>query len=903
MHDPLALPQETVGDHYTVGHERIRGEVFEIQRAHEKVSGREVGILRLTPMLENDSACVTAFLDWAALATRWQVRHALAVFGIARDFGGVYVVCEWPAGGTLESRVRERTLDESRVASIRASIAESLADAANHGLAHGRIVPEEVLLGADGAPRLAVFGIGLADDEMSTLLVDENGGSPVRRLPVSAEDDARRLAMLGKADSRAPFRREGRTDHLATRTAPARERDSDDSSDRGEFPWRPLSEQYRVEDQLGAGGMGSVFRALELATGRTVAVKRMKNADPSAIKRFRREASAIARLNHPHVLQLMQAARDEEGDYLVLECAPNGSLADRLKKDGKLPAREVLEIARKIGAALTYAHGKGCIHRDVKPHNILLSESNEPKLADFGLARALDDVTLTTSSAGAGSPVYMPPEQWQDGKKADARSDVYAFAKTLYHLLTGEKPAAIDRRLVTPAVHAVLKRATEQESEDRYDSIAAFVAELEAAMGAPSSTASSGAPGAANRIAMVSGLAVLALAIAAFTLRDHPSLARILGTSTNDSPAGNGDPARDRDVNVAQTKPGRDDAPNPVQTPLSKARFDDFVGRPLSSWDDVAAALEAAPHYGGLALKPQSGLAPLRIDSLSKLAEFVHLGSGIAPDFKGSGRYGLTEETGIVLVLVPGGEFEMGAQARSQNEPMYDSNARDDESPVSRVTLAPYFLGKYEITQAQWSRLAGANPSRAKPGTLEGADFTLLHPVENVSFADARAALDSSGLTLPTEAQWEHACRAGTRTSWFCGPRAEMLERYANLADARTRSINPDAFGHLKAEQFAPFSDPHANTSPIHAHAGNAFGFHDLSGNVAEWCLDAYGSYSIEAREGDGGRGVDAPGNRVVRGGSFAFGPDAARSAARAQAAADLARPFIGVRAARAVER
>lgn len=942
MNDHPDLPLEPVSDHYTIAHERLRGEVCEFQRVAEKVTGREAAILRLVPALASDPQCREAFVAWARLAARWTVRHALPVHGVACDAGGIYVITDWPDGGTLESGLRSGTIDESALERIRSEVEIALADARAHGIAHGRVVPEEIFLQKDGSSRLGIFGIGLADDELSTLFVEEKG-SPVRRLPVSATDDAERLASLGqpvrRSAERSPERQTERnternpsrpreeSSHVATQTAGNAATRGDDSEEstgsRGEFPWRPLAEQYRVDAILGAGGMGSVHRALELATGRIVAIKRMKNADPSAIKRFQREASAIARLNHPHVLNLMQAARDEDGDYLVLECAPNGSLADRLKKDGKLPPEEVLTIARKIGAALSYAHGKGCIHRDVKPHNILLSESNEPKLADFGLARALDDVTLTTSSAGAGSPVYMPPEQWQDGRRADARSDVYAFAKTLYHLLTGEKPATIDRRLVTPEIHAVLKRATEQEPEDRPATIDEFVRSFERAFGAATGTHRSptSTPGAARRLSMVLGSILLAAAGTVFFLRDRPSIARLLGRTPppalpeNDSTSRvESNPPKDPKATDSRTNDSKptDSTNDPKNDSLSEAgpstlRFEDFLGRPLADWDDVNAALKAAPHYRGMVLAPQTGLAPLRIDPISKYLEFVHLASGAAPEFKGSGRYALTDDTGIVLVLLPGGEFEMGAQSTEDRAAMFDPAAQPDEAPVTRVSLTPYFLGKYEITQAQWTRLTGSNPSRAKPGSVEGATFTLLHPVESISFVDTLAALQKVGLDLPTEAQWEHACRAGTRTPWFSGARAEMLERYANLADTRTRDLNPDALKHLAPEEFAPYSDPHANTAPIHAHAANAFGFHDTAGNVAEWCKDVYGSYAEPTAAGDGGRGgglsENAEGARVARGGSYAFGPAAARSGARARAAIDLARPFLGARAARALDR
>lgn len=248
------------------------------------------------------------------------------------------------------------------------------------------------------------------------------------------------------------------------------------------LPYEPLLERYEpIGDRL-EGGMGYVVKCKELATGRIVAVKRVKaipGQDEVLVQRFLREASNIARLSHPHVLTLYRAARDDEGDYIVLEWADGGSLKDRLNQLGKLPLDEVIDVARKIGSAMGYAHQKGVVHRDIKPHNILLTEDGTPKLADFGLARGTGDMTITRSTGGAGTPIYMAPEQWISARDADGRSDLCSFGKVIYHLATGEAPVKIVPSKMPFAIRRTVLTLVKDRREDRFQTAEAFLANLE----------------------------------------------------------------------------------------------------------------------------------------------------------------------------------------------------------------------------------------------------------------------------------------------------------------------------------------------------------------------------------------------------------------------------------------
>ena len=256
------------------------------------------------------------------------------------------------------------------------------------------------------------------------------------------------------------------------------------SSSGAEVPFIPVEERYRVVGPPMEGGMAIVRRAVDRQTGETVAIKRVHRyiqLDRGLMERFHREARSGGGLRHPGILRQVGEARDDKGEYLVLEWAGGGSLMELLERDGKLPVEEVLSIARRIGGALQYAHEKGFVHRDVKPHNILLDDDGVPKLADFGLARAAGDVTLTASLGSAGSPLYMSPEQLLMSRQADGRSDLYSLAKTLYHLATGLQPVSIKPKLIPRPLRRPLMRCLQDKPDDRYQSVGDFLKALDGA--------------------------------------------------------------------------------------------------------------------------------------------------------------------------------------------------------------------------------------------------------------------------------------------------------------------------------------------------------------------------------------------------------------------------------------
>lgn len=302
-------------------------------------------------------------------------------------------------------------------------------------------------------------------------------------------------------------------------------------------------------------------------------------------------------------------------------------------------------------------------------------------------------------------------------------------------------------------------------------------------------------------------------------------------------------------------------------------------------WREARDAIAISPLYNRLILQPRLGLLPIGVDPHSGLWEFAHLASGVAATRDESGRLLLTEATGVVLVLVPEGTFWQGAQ-RTGTENIF-RKAQDHEWPVRQRRLSAFWIGKHEITQEQWQRLTGVNPSRWgpidwTPGLNRGeVHQTSGHPVDQVDWTLARSVVQRFGLDLPTEAQWEYACLAGARTPWWTGPEAESLAvgPAANLADAH--GYNTSGMGGGPYEAW--LDDGATVHAPVGSYRANAFGLHDMHGNVWEWVRDGYDTHAYKRTPAvDPFVSPDGLPLRSLRGGGFDNIARDARAAVRA---------------------
>ena len=315
------------------------------------------------------------------------------------------------------------------------------------------------------------------------------------------------------------------------------------------------------------------------------------------------------------------------------------------------------------------------------------------------------------------------------------------------------------------------------------------------------------------------------------------------------------------------------------------------------AWAKASAAIAGDPRFGGLALLPQRDLLPLGPDPTSGLQEFLHLRS-LADDEPlpvrdHNGSLAIRPGLGIVLVLLPGGEFAMGARAD-------DPHAHPHERPVHPVRLRPFLLAKHETTIAQWFRLAGDRPNNYPAKFADGKFGTgETSPVESVSTGRAKAVLGQHGLVLPTEAQWEYACRAGTDSPWPWPADADPC-RYANVSDADSRAANTNN------TVYEACRDGFVLHAPIGRLLPNAFGLHDMIGNVAEITSDR--ALRFERREigEDGQREIYLHDSKAImlKGGSYMESLVFCRSACRQRSEQpEFSTAWLGVRAARVLER
>jgi serine/threonine protein kinase len=377
-----------------------------------------------------------------------------------------------------------------------------------------------------------------------------------------------------------------------------------------------LGGRYKVRSTLGAGGMAVVYKAEDAILGRTVALKTLhrRYAEmPSFRRRFRQEARAMACLDHENIVKVYDISQDGEAPFIVAECVAGRDIGSLLKKrrDGRLGEQFVRGMAAQLLRALSYAHRRGVIHRDIKPSNILVTAGGVVKVADFGIARIVEEDGTEAGEPGeiVGSARYMSPEQLM-GKEATPRSDVYSVGIVLYHCLTGRPPFSGDVRAlarqhiheeptpprklnekISPHMEAVILKSLAKNPDDRYPSATAMLGDIGIT---PGDEKEASRPGASRKgLILASTLALLVLlggVLASWlgyvdlSLSDRTSgeaLSRMEPVGTQEPPAApqpNREPAQEPG-SVAAASPARRDL---VFVPDVRAYFDYFAEQRLA---------------------------------------------------------------------------------------------------------------------------------------------------------------------------------------------------------------------------------------------------------------------------------------------------------------------------------
>ena len=672
--------------------------------------------------------------------------------------------------------------------------------------------------------------------------------------------------------------------------------------------------RYRIVELIGRGGMGNVYRAEHRLMNRPVAIKLINSQlirQPQAVERFRREVQAAAKLTHPNIVTAYDAEQAGNVHFLVMEFVEGTDLASVVKHRGPMSVAEACACIRQAAEGLQHAHEKGMVHRDIKPHNLMLSAEGQVRILDFGLAGFVTEsaiegshvrqnvgdthiapqsgdsgydappsgdggyeVTaahLTMAGSVMGTPDYIAPEQAKDAHSADIRADIYSLGCTLHFLLTGKPPFVSDNLIAKLKAHAelvpesltklrsdvpqelsnIVARMMAKKPAERFQTPAA-VAEALAPFAKPAAS-----PPRRRVRTMVAALCMGVAALLAGVIFVQTSKGRVEILSEVD------------DVEVVIKQGGEQidffDATTGSQVKwlpsgeyeikLKGNRNDvEIEGNifKLSRWGKVIVSLKRKPDANGLALNsewkgwtkdaPPPAIAPFDGEQAKRHQEAWAKHLGVPVEY--------TNSIGMKFVLIPPGEFMMGSTPTQIEEAILLAGADEyvkehtrSEAPQHRVILTqPIYLGIHEVTQGAYEKVMGTNPSffvATRPGGKEaviGLD-TSTFPVDEVNWSEAAefctklsekkrlqpfkvlAGTDEgNGYRIPTEAQWEFACKAGTTTKYWSGDTDDQLRQAAWIgsnAGGRTHAV-----GELKS---------------------NPLGLYDIHGNVWEWVRDGWG--------------------------------------------------------------
>jgi formylglycine-generating enzyme required for sulfatase activity len=592
--------------------------------------------------------------------------------------------------------------------------------------------------------------------------------------------------------------------------------------------------QYELGDRIGRGGMGEVYKAVHTSLKRPVAIKFIAGHrlnDPAAVLRFHREMEAVGNLDHPNIVRAHDAGEHDGHHFLVMEFVDGRNLGQVVHDDGPLSVGDACEICRQAALGLDCAHRHGLVHRDVKPSNLVLTTDGVVKVLDLGLARfgrenddadqgpdtlaprstaiEADASALTRDGQVMGSPGFVAPEQVYASQAVDHRVDIFSLGATLFYLLTATRPfPCVEGERSLQAIRA--------------DEVEQLLTKLPANV--PSE------------------------------LRQW--IRRMMSPVASERPQSMSEVAR----------------------MLSK--FSHNAKRPVianRSWRKFGVVMIAVV-LAALAILAVTSAYQQR-DAITRSVVQQNEQPDSTPDVvlstSSEAESLITNSIGMNLALIPAGEFLMGS-------PVDEAKREDVEGPQHRVQITQaFYMGVYEVTQAEYQRVMKRNPSfyshtGGGKSWVRGLD-TDRFPVESVSWQDATAfcaalsALPEEAnagrkYRLPTEAEWEYACRAGTTSPFHYG---------SSLSSSQANFKGSIPYGVAAKGRFI------GHPTPVGSYQPNAFGLFDMHGNVWEWCQDWYGPDYYASSPADDPRGPTSGSRHVMRGGGWGVSAMLCRSAHR----------------------
>ena len=702
---------------------------------------------------------------------------------------------------------------------------------------------------------------------------------------------------------------------------------------------------YEILGILGHGGMGVVYRARQLKANRLVALKMIRaveHATPHDRLRFQIETEAVARLQHPNIVQLYEVGEVRGQPFFSLEFCEGGTLTEQLKKQ-RLSPQESAQLIKTLARAMHYAHLRGVVHRDLKPGNVLLAGAEKlPKITDFGLAKRIDDEARDVSQSGAimGTASYMAPEQ-AAGKVRDTgpAADVYALGALLYECLTGRPPFEGPKHIVllnvltdepVPPSRLVAKvprdleticlKCLSKEPVRRYASAEELANDLrrfqtdEPVQARPVGAVERSVKWVRRHVA-ITALAAMVLLVTVLGVagvvwkyldaerqaekatKARDFLVSILRISETDALGGN-ITARQILADAEKRIPAEFADQPELRAELVKAIGEVKRGiarrvpqamilevRGMVQLQSAAGVKKAAVPQALLNLDDRLSLAAdaqVQLVFLSDLhKERVKPGPEVTIDSKGCEPADavLERDKSVMMTFVrlPKGTFYMG----------WDGQKKGVKTQIKE----DFEIAAHDVTQGQWEAVMGNNPSwfsrkgRGRYDVLDISDEELkLFPVENVPWDHAQAFIKKLNekerrrgylYRLPTEAEWEYACRGGATSEKDCS--------YPFYLDKPTNDLSLEQANFNRAPKGKYLERP----TRVGAYPANKLGLCDMHGNVWQWCADL----------------IDPKGSeRVFRGGCWVYG-SACRSAARGRITPASRFNYLGFRVARVPSR
>lgn len=641
-----------------------------------------------------------------------------------------------------------------------------------------------------------------------------------------------------------------------------------------------LANHYRIMKELGRGGMGIVYQAEDINFShrqRLVAIKVLPqhlSQISETLEDFKREFLTACQLVHQNICAMYEFGQDGDTYFLVIEYLEGSTLADILSRYQRYSLEAALPLIEQMAVGLDFAHSRGVLHLDMKPGNIMVMTNGHVKIMDFGLAQKLQpNTTHICLPKTFGTPLYLAPEQVLAGSRNVVRpsTDLWSLGVIVYEMLTGDTPfqgntiVQLSHSIIhgnpkpilniPSAAWSAITKALAKNSADRFASCHEFVEAL--------SRFSDFSASSTGRLVTM-------------TRPTPPPLPNLLKTSENDP------------------------------TPASRAwLFVVFLMFMLGmiigiwqNWTKLSAWIQGTPAI----TTPTVFSDPFEIAD-GQIPQALHQACWIEKenlwDFtvqewnrlntQQQGRYArmyqlwyatlkrqplerefMIQDISVTMRLIPPGRFWMGS-------PTTEPGRLEDEM-LHKVTITqPFWMSKTEITQAQWLAIMKKNPSyfqNAGPNA----------PVERIDWDSARQFCQKTGMNLPTESQWEYACRAGTSGMSYLGDFEIISSHYApKLGEMAWYSGNsgvnyPDgAPSHHWLQREIPCD--YSGTHPVGLKTINPWGLYDLLGNVAEWCQDWHDKYPAEDQ-------IDPQGavngiTRIQRGGSWSHAAQSCRAATR----------------------